>query len=255
MAKLNWLDCPRLFLIEVRKSLLQRLPLELDLLKDRLLEVHLLYLLVKHALIHLLVALVDYFNVLFVLRVALGVMSEVEALGFLNLPAHPLAEIRVVDLSVLLVVLIDDELGQVFEVEVLVLAAEEAEDVIHRYIAVIIGVKVEKGFSHTDPVVCKLVFDELFQLEETISDRFMVFSRRWLVCLLGWLVRGLMIRAVTFVLLDLEVLREESAPEIFKIHLRSFPVLLRRQLLLSGRGRDLEHVLPRNELLDILQCH
>lgn len=182
-------------------------------------------------------------------------MSEVEALGFLNLPAHPLAEIGVVDLSVLLVVLVDDELGQVFEVEVLVLAAEEAEDVIHSYKAVIIGVQVKECLSHTDPVVRKLVFDELFQLEETISDRFMVLSRCWLVCLLGWLVRGLVIRAIPFVLLDLEVLREESAPEIFKIHLRSLPVLLRRQLLLSGRGRDLEHVLPRNELLDILQCH
>lgn len=71
MAKFNRLDCPRLFLVEVRKRLLQRLPLELDLLKDRLLEVHLLYLLVKHALVHLLVALVDNFNVLFVLWVAL----------------------------------------------------------------------------------------------------------------------------------------------------------------------------------------
>ena len=71
MTKFNWLDCPRLFLIEVRKCLLQRLPLELDLLEDRLLEVHLLYLLVKHALVHLLIALVDYFNVLLILGVAL----------------------------------------------------------------------------------------------------------------------------------------------------------------------------------------
>ena len=71
MAKFYWLDCPRLFLVEVRKRLLKRLPLELDLLKDRLLEVHLLNLLVKHALVHLLIALVDYFNVLFVLGVAL----------------------------------------------------------------------------------------------------------------------------------------------------------------------------------------
>ncbi len=179
-------------------------------------------------------------------------MSEVEALGFLDLPAHPLAEIGVIDLSVLLVVLVDNELGQVFKVEVLVLTAEEAQDVIHCYVAVIIGVQVEKGLSHTDPVVRELIFDELFQLEETIRDRLMVLSRRWLVCLLGWLVRGLVIRAIAFVLLDLEVLREESAPEIFKIHLRCFPVLLRRQLLLSGRGRYLEHVLPRNELLDIL---
>ena len=179
-------------------------------------------------------------------------MSEVEALGFLDLPAHPLAEIRVVDLSVLLVVFVYYKLGQVFEVEVLVLTAEEAKDVIHRYIAVIIGVQVEEGLSHTDPVVCKFIFDELFQLEETIRDRFMVLSSLWFVSLLGWLVRGLMIRAISFVLLDLEVLREESAPEIFKVHLRCFPVLLRRQLLLSGRGRDLEHVLPRNKLLDIL---
>jgi hypothetical protein len=71
VAKFNWLDCPRLFLVEVRKRLLQRLPLELDLLEDRLLEVHLLYLLVKHALVHLLIALVDNFNVLFILGVAL----------------------------------------------------------------------------------------------------------------------------------------------------------------------------------------
>ena len=71
MAKLNWLDCPRLLLIEVRKRLLQGLPLELDLLKNRLFEVHLLYLLVKHALVHLLISLVDDFNVFFVLGVAL----------------------------------------------------------------------------------------------------------------------------------------------------------------------------------------
>ena len=71
MAKFNWLDCPRLFLVEVRKRLLQRLPLELDLLKDRLLEVHLLYLLVKYPLVDLLIALVDDFNVLFILGVAL----------------------------------------------------------------------------------------------------------------------------------------------------------------------------------------
>jgi len=71
VAKLNRLDCPRLFLVKVRKRLLQRLPLELDLLEDRLLEVHLLYLLVKHAFVHLLIALVDDFNILFVLGVAL----------------------------------------------------------------------------------------------------------------------------------------------------------------------------------------
>ena len=64
-----------------------------------------------------------------------------------------------------------------------------------------------------------------------------------------------MVRPIAFVLLDLEVLREESAPEIFKIHLRRLPVLLGRQLLLGGGGWDLEHVLPRNELLDILQGH
>ena len=71
MAKFNRLDCPRLFLVEIRKRFLKRLPLELDFLKDRLLEVHLLYLLVKHALVDLLIALVDDFNVLFILGVAL----------------------------------------------------------------------------------------------------------------------------------------------------------------------------------------
>lgn len=71
VAKLNRLDCARLFLVKVRKRLLQRLPLELDLLEDRLLEVHLLYLLVKHSFVHLLIALVDDFNILFVLGVAL----------------------------------------------------------------------------------------------------------------------------------------------------------------------------------------
>jgi hypothetical protein len=91
-------------------------------------------------------------------------MSEVEALGLLDLSAHPLAEIGVVDLPLLFVVFVDDQFGQVFEVEVLVLAAEEAEDVIYRYITVIICVQVEKGLSHTDPVVRKLIFDELFQL-------------------------------------------------------------------------------------------
>lgn len=161
-------------------------------------------------------------------------MSEVEAFGFLYLAAHPLAEVSVVDLPLFLVILVDDELGQVLEVELLVLAAEEPEDVIHRHIAVIVGVQVEEGLAHTDPVVSKLVFNQLFQLQETIGDRLMALRGRCFVCVLGWLVGGLMIRAIAFVLLDLEVLREESAPEIFKIHLRRLPVLLGRQLLLGG---------------------
>ena len=89
-------------------------------------------------------------------------MPEVEAFGFLDLPSHPLAKVGVVDLTLLLVVLVDDKLGQVLEVELLVLAAEETEDIVHRYIAVIVGVQVEEGFSHTDPVFCKLVFNQLF---------------------------------------------------------------------------------------------
>ena len=112
-------------------------------------------------------------------------MSEVEALGFLDLSTHPLAEIGIVDLPLLLMVFVYNELGQVFEIEVLVLAAEEAEDVIHRNITVIICVQVEKGLSHTDPVFCKLIFDELFQLKETIRDRLMVLGRCWFVYLLG----------------------------------------------------------------------
>jgi len=161
-------------------------------------------------------------------------MPEVETFGFLDLPADPLAKVGVVDLPLLLVVLVDDELGQVLEVELLVLPAEEAQDVVHCHIAVIVGVQVEEGLAHTDPVVSKLVFNQLFQLQETISDRLMALRGRCFVCVLGWLVRGLMVRAITFVLLDLEVLREECAPEIFKIHLRSLPVLLRRELLLGG---------------------
>lgn len=89
-------------------------------------------------------------------------MSEVEALGLLDLPAHPLAKVGVVDLPLLLVVLVDDELGQVLEVELLVLAAEKAQDVVHRHIAVIVGVQVEECLAHTHPVFCKLIFNQLF---------------------------------------------------------------------------------------------
>ena len=71
VAEFSRLDGARLLLIQVRESLLEGFPLELDLLEDRLLEFHLLNLLVKHALVHLLIALVDNFNVLFVLGVAL----------------------------------------------------------------------------------------------------------------------------------------------------------------------------------------
>jgi hypothetical protein len=105
-------------------------------------------------------------------------MSEVEAFGLLDLAADPLAEVGVVDLPLLLVVLVNDELGQVLEVELLVLPAEEAQDVVHRHIAVIVGVQVEEGLAHTHPVVGKLIFYQLFQLEETICDRFMALRDR-----------------------------------------------------------------------------
>ena len=145
---------------------------------DCLLEVHLLYLLIEDPLIHLLISLVDYLDVFLVLRVPLRVMPKVESLGLLDFPAHPLAEVSVVDLPLLLVVLIYDQLGQVFEIEFLVLAAKEAENVVHRYETIIVTVKVQESFSHTDPVVCKLILNELFQPIEAGCHRFMVLCSR-----------------------------------------------------------------------------
>lgn len=50
----------------------------------------------------------DEFDILFVLRVSQGIMAEVETLRFLDLSAHPFAEVSVINLSLLFVILIDD---------------------------------------------------------------------------------------------------------------------------------------------------
>ena len=80
MAELKRLNGPRLLLVHVRESLLEGFPLELNLFQHSLHEVHLLDLFIKDSLVNLLIALGDNFDVFLILRVALGVVTEVETL-------------------------------------------------------------------------------------------------------------------------------------------------------------------------------
>jgi hypothetical protein len=108
VAEFSRLDGARLLLIQVRESLLEGFPLELNLFQHSLHEVHLLDLFIKDSLVNLLIALGDNFDVFLILGVALGVVTEVETFGFLDLPAHPLAEVSVIDLALFLMILIND---------------------------------------------------------------------------------------------------------------------------------------------------
>ena len=94
-------------MIQIREGFLKALPLKLDLLKDSLLDVHLLDLVIKDSLI-LIISFLHDFQVLVILRVPYGIMSEVETLTLLNDPTHPLAEIRVANFTLSLLVLIYD---------------------------------------------------------------------------------------------------------------------------------------------------
>ena len=77
------------------------------------------------------------------------------------------------------------------------------------------------------------------------------FKLRLISLLRGWLV----IRSLAIVLFYLKVLREEYPAKVLEVHLRSIPVPLWRLLLLDACGRYLEHVLPWNKFLDVLQGH
>lgn len=94
-------------MVQIREGFLKGLPLKLDLLKDSLLDVHLLDLVLKDSLI-LIISLLHDFQVLVILRVLVRIMSEVETLTLLDDPTHPLAKIRVADFTFSFLVLIYD---------------------------------------------------------------------------------------------------------------------------------------------------
>ena len=167
MAELKRLNGPRLLLVHVRESLLEGFPLELNLFQHSLHEVHLLDLFIKDSLVNLLIALGDNFDVFLILGVALGVVTEVETLGFLDLTSHPLAEISVVDLALFLVILVNNKFSEVLEVHVLVLTAKEPEDVVDGHEAIVVAVQVQEGLPHTHPVVREFVLDKLLQTVQT----------------------------------------------------------------------------------------
>lgn len=107
-SQLLGLNEPRLVLVQVSESLLKGLPLRSDLVKDGPSEVHLLNLLFKHPPIESLVPVGDHFGRSLVLRVLVGVVSEVEALALLDDAAKPFAEVSIVNAAPPLVVFVYD---------------------------------------------------------------------------------------------------------------------------------------------------
>ena len=116
--------------------------MKFDFFKNYFNKIHLLDLLIKDAFINLLITLGDQLNVFFILRVAQGVMTEVETLRFLYLTAHPLTEVCVVDLALFLMIFVNDKLCKVFKIHFFVLTAEKAKDVIHSYKSIVVTVKI-----------------------------------------------------------------------------------------------------------------
>jgi hypothetical protein len=128
------------FLIQVRESLFESFPLELNFLQNCLNKIHLLYGFIKNPFIDLLISLIDDLHVFLVLWVSLGIMTEVEALWLLNFTSHPLAEVCIIDLSLLLMILVNDQLRKVFKVHILIFTPEEAKNVINSHEAIIVAV-------------------------------------------------------------------------------------------------------------------
>jgi|LauGreDrversion4_2_1035121.scaffolds.fasta_scaffold18773_1 hypothetical protein len=89
------------------------------------------------------------------------IMPEIEPFAFLDLPAHPLAKVSIVDLPFALVVLIDDQLRQVLEVKVLVLAPYHPQDVVHSDEAVIITIQIKESLANADPILGEFIFNQL----------------------------------------------------------------------------------------------
>ena len=158
----------RLFLIEVREGFLECLPLELDFLKHGLFDIHGLDRFVEDALIKAFEPLINNLDVFVILGVLHGIMAEVKTLRFLNLSSHPLAEVGVVDAALSFLVLVNDELGEIFEVQFFVLAPEVPQNIFDRHEAIVVAVEIQEGFADTRPVVCELDLDQLFEVQQLL---------------------------------------------------------------------------------------
>jgi hypothetical protein len=114
---------------------------------------------IKDPLIKTFEPLINNLDVFVILRVLHGIVAEVKALGLLNLSSHPLAEVGVVYAALSFLVFIDDKLCEVFEIEFFVFTAKVPQNIFDCHKAIIVAVKVQKGFANTRPVICKFNFD------------------------------------------------------------------------------------------------
>lgn len=103
--------------VQIRESLLDGLPLHLELVHDRAHQISVNYLLLSH-LNGLLSALNLLLQILLVLRVLHRIVSEVESLTRLNSGSHPFAEVFEIQLSLFACVSVLEKSFKILEVHV-----------------------------------------------------------------------------------------------------------------------------------------
>lgn len=96
-------------------------------------------------------------------------MAEVETLALVNRPAHPFAEVGIVQSPLFLTVEVLQDLREVVKVEQIVPSVtKEPHDVLGRDHTILVEVKVKEGFPHGDPILGELLPEERRQLKQSL---------------------------------------------------------------------------------------
>lgn len=103
------------------------------------------------------------------------VMSKVKALALLDNTSHPLAEIGIADSALSFLILVFDQFGQIVEVQIFVIAAQHAQNVLNSDISIVVSIQIQKGLANADPIARKLIFDLCFKLGQ-LADNLFLFT-------------------------------------------------------------------------------
>lgn len=151
-------------------------------------------------------------------------MTEVKALGLLNLSTHPLAKVSIVYAALSFLILVTNKFCKVFKIELLVLAPKVPQYILDCYKPVKVTVEVEERLADTSPVVCELHLYQIFQILQLVLDArltIVVISCSHFALLFHFIFLVFVVGLI--IILYLKVLREEAPLEGVNIHFEGIP--------------------------------